>query len=93
MEKCNYECYNCRYFHRYFVIKKAEYERTKFGFCRKKRENVGIHGKCEQFKFKQILYDFDIPIQRKLDGLLTEISALRTIVEEEAREYAERKKL
>lgn len=93
MEKSNYDCYNCRYFRRYFVKKKAEYERTKFGYCPKKRENVGIHCKCEQFKFKEILYDFDIPIKCKLEKLLTEISALRMIVEEEAREHAERKKV
>ena len=93
MEKCNYHCYNCRNFQRYFVKKKTEFVRTKFGFCCKKQENVGVHGKCEQFGFKELLYDFDTAIKCKLDGLLTEISTVRMILEEEAREYAERKKL
>ena len=93
MEKSNHKCYNCRYFCRYFVKKKAEYKRTEFGFCRKKRENIDMHGKCEQFKFQEILYCTDTPIRCKLDSLLTEISVLRMILEEEAREHAERKKL
>ena len=93
MEKSNYECYNCRSFQCYFIKKKAEFVRTKFGRCCEKGENVGIHGKCEQFKFKVMSYSFDTSIRCKLDGLLTEISTLRTILEEEAREYAESKKL
>lgn len=93
MEKSNYECYNCRNFQRYFVKKKTKFERTKFGYCCKKQENVSIHGKCDCFKFKEIFYNIDTLVKHKLDGLLTEISALRMILEEEEREYAERKKL
>lgn len=93
MEKSNYECYNCRNFQRYFVKKKTDFKRTKFGYCGEKQENMCARGKCEQFKHKKIVYKTDTVIARKLDGLLAEISVLRMILEEDVREYAERKKL
>ena len=93
MEKSNYECYNCRNFQRYFVKKKTEFVRTKFGFCCEKQGNVGVHGKCEQFKYKQILYSFDSSVKYKLDELLSQLSVLRMLLEEEEREHEERKKV
>ena len=93
MEKSNYECYNCRRFQRYFIKKKAQFVRTKFGYCIERGENVSVHGKCDCFKFKEMGFSYDNSIRCKLDGLLTESSTLRTILEEEAREHEESKKV
>ena len=93
MGNCKHECYNCRNFQRYYVKKAIKYNKTKFGFCCKKQDNVSIHGYCEKFVFHETFRKPNAILQNKLDGLLMEISALRMIVEENEREYAEKKKL
>ena len=45
MEEKN-RCYRCKHMDRYYVKETTCYRKTRFGRCRKRDENVGIHDGC-----------------------------------------------
>lgn len=96
-ERPCYKCYNCTYFQRYFLKKRTQFVRAKYGFCRKREETVPVQNTCENFIFKCRRITVNKMVQGRLDDLLTEISTLRSFLQEEERERIEwearRKKL
>jgi len=82
------------YFERYFTKKRVQFERAKFGFCCAKQENVQIHNSCDQFQFKyrRTPRAINSMARIRLDGLLTELTVVRNLLEEEVRENEDIKK-
>ena len=77
------QCYMCRNFERYYTKGVKQYSRTKFGYCREKRDNVGIHECCDKYGYRQHAKRTDGSALKYLSDLLTEISELRNVIEDE----------
>lgn len=93
MENCErprYKCYNCSFFQRYYTQKGIHFVKTKFGFCCKMNEVFPIQHYCERFIFKNRGITLKFMVQDRLNDLLTEISTLRNILQEEEHERIER---
>lgn len=89
-ERPRYKCYNCSFFHRYYTQKGIQFVQTKFGFCYKKNEVFPIQHFCDGFIFKNRSITVKSMVQDRLNELLTEISTLRNILQEEEHERIER---
>ena len=83
--KCT-ECYRCRNFLRYYTKGVKQYNQTKFGWCGVKRGNVSVHEGCEQFVLKTRTKKSRMLLGYYLENLLTEISFIRMILEQENNE-------
>ncbi|MDE6618750.1 MAG: hypothetical protein K2K13_06985 [Clostridiales bacterium] len=81
MEKCS----QCKHFERYYTKGVKRFSKTEFGLCTQKHESVNIHDCCERYK-AGVRYRGIISKRVKvcLNELLTEISAIRMVIEEEA---------
>jgi len=81
-------------FERYFTKKRVQFERSKFGFCCATQENVNIHHSCDQFKYKfrRKKNAINSMARIRLDNLLTELTVVRNLLEEEVRENEDIKK-
>ena len=80
----NKRCSQCKYFDRYYTKGVKQFNKTNFGWCTRKHECVSIHDCCE--RYKEGVRDRDITNSRlkvSLNDLLTEISAIRMVIEEE----------
>ena len=78
-------CSQCKHFERYYIKGVKRFNKTNFGQCTQKRDIVNIHDCCERYKAG--VRDRDITDRRvkvSLNDLLTEISAIRQVIEEEA---------
>lgn len=81
----NQRCSQCKHFNRYYLKGVKRFNKTTFGWCTQKRDVVNIHDGCERYKAG--VKDRGINNERVkvcLNELLTEISAIRHVIEEEA---------
>lgn len=78
------QCYMCRNFDRYYTKGVKRFNKTEFGLCCQKRENVNIHCNCGLWAIKPKTKKINGLSRMYLNDLLTEISAIRMVVEEES---------
>ena len=84
MANCGHQCFKCENFKAYYTNDGVRFQKTKFGYCRANQKNVDIHGSCEKYSFMRRSLRLDFLINVRLNNLLTEISVLRELIEEEA---------
>lgn len=80
--KCS-ECYRCKHFLRYYTKGVKQHNKTAFGWCCQKTDSVEIHGTCENFALNPRRKKSRKLLGYYLGNLLTEISSIRMILEEE----------
>ena len=83
------KCCKCRYFNRYYVKSNTDFNKIEYGFCLEKRRTVGAHDKCEIYKTKPKRKAPNETALRVLSNLLTQISLVRQLLEEEFNDRAE----
>ena len=87
MANCGHQCYKCGHFNKYYTNDGVRFQKTKFGYCRANRTNVSVHENCEKYAFMQhSKRRYDSLINARLNNLLTEISVLRELIEEDERD-------
>ncbi len=79
----NMECYICRHFDRLYIKGNKRYNATKYGYCRVHGKTVQIHEICEKFAKKLYSKKSNKAIRNYLNDLLTEISEVRKVLEED----------
>lgn len=79
-------CYKCRAFNRYYVKSVTKFNMTKHGLCCEFGKTVGGGDGCEKFVLRRKRKPMSQSIKFCLNSLLTEISQLRAIIEEESDE-------
>ena len=80
----NTRCSQCKHFERYYTKGVKRFNKTNWGRCTQKRASVSIYDCCERFKAG--VRDRGINNERIkvcLNDLLTEISAIRMVIEDE----------
>ena len=80
--KVNY-CYACKNFERYYVKGIKQFNKTKVGWCCHKGEVVNAVDGCGEFAIKTTWKSYRKAVKNCLNDMLTEISEMRKIVEEE----------
>lgn len=83
MNEKSQKCFNCRYFKRYYLKEVKEFKKTNYGLCYKNGGTVEYCDECENFTFKTRTVRDERAVKECLNGLLTELSAIRQIIEEE----------
>lgn len=87
MERKNKACWNCVYFGRHYKRGCYRFHKTDIGSCTIKRELVQKNGLCEHWR-----NTFNVLSRRKertlqaLNDILTDLAAIRQILEEENEE-------
>lgn len=76
-------CCNCTYFERYYTKEVKHYQSMKCGYCRKKRENVSSVDGCADFVSKPKPRRSLRLLKLYLSDILTEISEVRQLLENE----------
>ena len=84
MEEDTKKCFRCRFLDRYYIKGEKRYMRTAFGWCCKKRAEVGIREGCERFAFRLPQANGNRRLYCYLSDILTELHELRCYFEEEA---------
>ena len=77
------QCYKCKHFMRYYTKGAKQFNKTKYGWCCTQHEIVHIQKNCERYALKPRMMRSKRLLRYYLNGLLTEISVIRMIVEEE----------
>ena len=81
------KCYRCRHMDRYYTKEEKQFCKTQFGWCRKRQETIRICEACEEFSCKPVRKNkVNGFLAYYLDGLLTQISQIRAILEEKDEE-------
>ena len=84
MNQCVHQCCRCKSYNSYYVINGFKYEKTKSGYCRTKRETVGLHDSCEYFSYKSPNESKCEPLlAARLENILQEISLLLQMIGED----------
>ena len=83
MEECKGKCYRCRFFDRYYTKENIQFKRTACGWCSVKKDNISATGVCERFVPQRNWRVPRKPIVMHLNDLLTEISAMRQLIEDD----------
>lgn len=83
MKEESKKCFNCRYFKRYYTKELQEFRKTNYGLCYKNGGTVEYCDGCKDFTYKTRTIRDERAVKECLNGLLTELSALRQIIEEE----------
>ncbi len=84
MANCGHQCYKCVHFNKYYTNDGVRFQKTKFGYCRANKKIVTVRGSCEKYAFAcRSGYRCNSLINARLNSMLTEISALRELIEEE----------
>lgn len=71
MEKLS--CSKCKYLDRYYTKGVKRFNRTEFGWCKKKRESVNVRGCCEMWQARTQEYDLS---QQRFDSVQEDIKVL-----------------
>ncbi len=77
------KCFQCKYFDCYYTREIKQFKKAKCGWCKKNKEVVKLQNSCVNYIFKQKNVRYDYSIKRFLSDVLTELSELRQILEEE----------
>lgn len=84
MEEEQCTCLWCKHLDRYYTRETRHFRKTKLGWCRAEQRDVEVHGQCGQFVRKRAVRGHSkFLLENALEGLLTEISELREILETE----------
>ena len=83
----NRRCSRCKYFNRYYTKEIKAFQKTNFGWCSCARENVTNDFVCERYCMKLPAKRYSSILKFDLNGLLTELSEIRKLIEAESREY------
>lgn len=86
-------CFSCSKFDSYYTKGMKCFNKTKFGWCSCKRDNVYIHDVCDKYEFKVYKRKMSSYIKYTLSDLLTELTVIRNIIEEESRAENERQEM
>lgn len=84
MENKSDKCYNCKYFDRYYTKGIKKFDRTEFGWCCKKIQTIKSDEACGSFIFKSKNKRSRILLELCLNDLLTQITEIRNVLEEDA---------
>ncbi|MDE6028864.1 MAG: hypothetical protein K2F90_00910 [Clostridiales bacterium] len=80
----NNVCGKCKYFDRYYTKGIKRYDRTEFGWCSSRRNSVNANECCEHYQAVNNVRGVSRRVKVCLSDLLTELSAIRMIIEDEA---------
>ncbi len=83
MENEYNQCRYCKHLDRYYTKETKTFQKTDLGRCCKKGEDVCVTDSCKNFVRKKQHKVMRDGIQRYLDEILTQLSAMRYIIEEE----------
>lgn len=83
MENENQRCYRCKFFERYYFKGNKRYNKTKFGWCRCANRNVKATDGCENYCYKSVKKGGRFLLRNCLNDLLTEISEIRKLIEDD----------
>ena len=75
------QCYKCKNFDRYYTKGVKQFDKTKCGWCCKKQDIVTIHDFCENYILEHKSNKIIGRTNYYLDVLLTEITAIRAVIE------------
>ena len=78
------QCFRCKHFDALYIKGVKKFNRSKLGICFKSGECVNLHCTCDKFEFKPNNKKIRYSTMQCLNRLLTDISAIRTIIEEES---------
>ena len=82
MENGKEKCSTCRHWDRYYTKGVKRYNKTGCGWCCKKQENVTAHESCEEYVKTYHYRTSKYAIKRCLNDILTEITSIRTVIED-----------
>lgn len=77
------QCFQCRYCDRYYVKEIKSFKKINLGWCCQNRYTVDIHAHCDKFLQKKKNIVNTKLLKHYLSDLLTEISEIRKIIEDE----------
>ena len=83
MENGSKKCFGCVYFNRYYTRGLRKFHDTKFGWCGEKKGTVVNTDSCKEFILKRRRQRYKESVRITLNNLLTEITAIRKIIEED----------
>lgn len=89
MENDGKYCYRCKHFDRYYIKEDMNFRQTKYGWCRSEKREVQSKESCEQYATRVYARRSNLLLKGTLHALLTEISAVRNILEAERNERNE----
>ncbi len=89
MENNSNKCFRCASFHKYYTMGVKQFNATKFGWCPRRAINVKNTDGCEKFHQKKYRRGHMYSLNIHLNNLLTHISVLRQILEEETKDVEE----
>lgn len=82
----NKSCYMCKFLDRYYVKGDKRFNKTHFGWCCKKACATNVHETCDNFTLKVIEKGVSNTVKCCLNFFLTELTAMREVLEEERNE-------
>ncbi|MDE6398748.1 MAG: hypothetical protein K2L51_05450 [Clostridiales bacterium] len=89
MENSGKHCYRCKYFDRYYTKEVVNFRQTKYGWCNYKHSEVQSKESCEQFANRVYARKSNLLLKCTLNSLLTEITAVRNVLEADRDERSE----
>ena len=80
------KCYRCREFDRYYTRGTTRFDKTEIGRCCATGKDVNAQDCCERFTARKYVVKTRYAVKVCLNKILTDITAVRNIIEEEAEE-------
>ena len=77
------QCYRCKHLVRFYTKGTTRYKRINYGWCGKKRAVVETRECCDQYSLKHKNKRLDVSLLGALDIILTDISEIRNILQDE----------
>lgn len=93
MDNSGKHCYRCKNFIAYYTKGEKRFNKIKIGWCGKRLEEVNLHFNCDKYSPKGYSSKPGYMISYYLDNLLSEITAIRQVIEEEKNEYEQNAKM
>lgn len=87
------KCFQCRSFYRYYTKGVKQFNKTKLGWCVEKQDTVKSSGGCDKFVIRTRVCKVSKLVWHTLNDLLTQISELRMIIEEDKNGSDEREEV
>ena len=82
MDDSGKKCYNCAHLCRYYVMGEKQFEKTKYGWCKKRKKCEEIQGNCEKFENRKREKRVNALVKNQLHSLLVQITQIRQVIEE-----------
>ncbi len=87
MKNSSNRCVWCKHFDRYFTKGTGVIKKTEYGWCDKNTDSVCAEGYCGKFERKTVDAALRCAINIRLSDMLTDISAIRQVIENEYEKY------